>query len=51
MNPITIRPGANGRLLILFPYAPDLVEKIKTVPALTTPPGRNVQYPVHYRHD
>lgn len=32
MNPITIRPGANGRLLVLFPYAPDLVAKIKTVP-------------------
>ncbi len=32
MNPITIRPGENGRLLIFFPYAPDLVAKIKTVP-------------------
>ncbi len=32
MNPITIRPGANGRLVVLFPYAPDMVAKIKTVP-------------------
>ncbi len=32
MSSITIRPGENGRLLVLFPYAPELVAKIKTVP-------------------
>jgi integron integrase len=31
MPPITIRPE-NGRLLVLFPYSPDRVAKIKTVP-------------------
>lgn len=32
MNSIIIKPGENGRLVVRFPYAPDLVAKIKTVP-------------------
>lgn len=32
MPPITVRPGENGRLIVLFPYAPESVAKIKTVP-------------------
>lgn len=31
MPPITIRPD-NGRLLVLFPYSPERVAKIKTIP-------------------
>ena len=32
MSSVTIKPGENGRLVVLFPYAPELVAKIKTVP-------------------
>jgi len=32
MEPIRIRPGEPGRLIVLFPYSPERVEKIKTVP-------------------
>ncbi|MCX5795006.1 MAG: integron integrase [Elusimicrobia bacterium] len=32
MEPIRIRLGEPGRLIVLFPYSPERVEKIKTVP-------------------
>jgi integron integrase len=32
MSSITIRPGENGRLVVLFSYAPELVAKIKAIP-------------------
>ena len=32
MEPIRIRPGGPGRLKVLFTYAPELVDKIRTVP-------------------
>jgi len=32
MDQITLRPGENGRLVVLFAYAAELIEKIKTVP-------------------
>lgn len=31
MEPIRIRPGGPGRLIVLFPYSPERVAKIKTV--------------------
>jgi len=30
--PIRIRPGESGRLIVVLPYAPERVEKIKTIP-------------------
>jgi hypothetical protein len=30
-NPIQIRPGEAGRLVVLLPYTPERVAKIKTV--------------------
>ena len=32
MEPIVVRPGEPGRLVVLFPYSPERVAKIKSVP-------------------